>query len=67
MIFGLAAIPIFLGVGLTIDYANGARKWSAMDAAADAAALAAITPSMMADCRDEYIQRSNGHPFGRRL
>jgi Flp pilus assembly protein TadG len=48
MIFALAAIPIFLGVGLTIDYANGARKWSAMNDAADAAALAAITPNMMA-------------------
>jgi Flp pilus assembly protein TadG len=48
MIFALAAIPFFFAVGMGVDYANGARKWTAMDAAADAAALAAITPNMLA-------------------
>jgi Flp pilus assembly protein TadG len=47
MIFGLAAIPLIFAVGMSVDYANNARKWSAMNAAADAAALAGVTPAMM--------------------
>ncbi|HLH51702.1 MAG TPA: pilus assembly protein TadG-related protein [Roseiarcus sp.] len=47
LFFGLTAIPLVLAVGMAIDYGNNARKWSRMNAAADAAALAAVTPSMM--------------------
>jgi Flp pilus assembly protein TadG len=47
MIFGLAAIPLLFAIGMGVDYANNARRWSQMNAAADAAALAAVTPQMM--------------------
>ena len=48
MIFGLTAIPLIFAVGMAVDYGNNARKWSQLNAAADAAALAAVTPAMMA-------------------
>jgi Flp pilus assembly protein TadG len=47
MIYGIAAIPLMFAVGMGVDYGNNARKWSQMNAAADAAALAAVTPTMM--------------------
>jgi Flp pilus assembly protein TadG len=46
--FGLTAVPLIFAVGMAVDYGNNARKWSALNAAADAAALAAVTPAMMA-------------------
>ncbi len=48
MYFGLAAIPLIFAMGMAVDYGNNARKWSQLNAAADAAALAAVTPAMMA-------------------
>jgi Flp pilus assembly protein TadG len=62
LIFAFAAIPIFIGVGLTVDYANGARKWSAMNDAADAAALAAVTPNMLAQS-DSVAQTAAKNTF----
>jgi len=47
MIFGLAAVPLIFATGMAVDYGNNMHKWSAMNAAADAAALAAVTPAMM--------------------
>ena len=47
MIFGLAAIPLLFATAMAIDYGNNSRKWSELNAAADAAALAAVTPAMM--------------------
>jgi Flp pilus assembly protein TadG len=47
MIFGITAIPLLFAVAMGIDYANNARRWSQMNAAADAAALAAVSPQMM--------------------
>ena len=47
MIFGLVSIPLLFAIGMGVDYANNARRWSQMNAAADAAALAAVTPQMM--------------------
>jgi Flp pilus assembly protein TadG len=46
--FGLTAVPLIFAVGMAVDYGNNARKWSALNAAADAAALAGVTPAMMA-------------------
>ncbi len=47
LIFGLALVPIvFLG-GMALDFASAMQKKSRLDAAADAAALAAVTPAMM--------------------
>jgi Flp pilus assembly protein TadG len=47
MIFGLASVPLIFATGWAVDYGNNMRKWSAMNAAADAAALAGVTPAMM--------------------
>ena len=47
MMFGLS-MPIFLvGAGIAIDYARAANARTKLYAAADAAALAAVTPAMM--------------------
>jgi len=41
MIFGLSAIPLFFGAGATIEYLNMSKARTEMQAAVDAAALAA--------------------------
>jgi len=47
MMFGLS-LPIFVvGAGIAIDYARAANARTKLYAAADAAALAAVTPAMM--------------------
>jgi Flp pilus assembly protein TadG len=48
VMFGLAAFPLVFLVGAGIDYAVSARAQSKLNAVADAAALAAIAPPMMA-------------------
>jgi Flp pilus assembly protein TadG len=47
MYFGLAAVPLTIGMGMVLDYGNNTRKWVQMNSAADAAALAGVTPAMM--------------------
>lgn len=47
IIFGLSLIPIvFLG-GMALDFSSAIQKRTRLNAAADAAALAAVTPAMM--------------------
>jgi Flp pilus assembly protein TadG len=47
MMFGLLVVPMIFIVGMGIDYGTAARLKSKMNAAADAAVLAAVTPAMM--------------------
>jgi hypothetical protein len=47
IIVGLTIIPLVFAAGMGIDYAVAARARGRLNAAADAAVLAAITPSMM--------------------
>jgi Flp pilus assembly protein TadG len=47
VIFGLVSIPLMFAVGMAVDYANNADKWTKLNGAADAAALAAVTPAML--------------------
>jgi hypothetical protein len=47
MIFGLSLIPIMFLTGMTMDFMFAAQKRTRLNAAADAAALAAVTPYMM--------------------
>ena len=47
MMFGLMVVPLIFVVGMGIDYGTAARLKSKMNAAADAAVLAAVTPAMM--------------------
>jgi Flp pilus assembly protein TadG len=48
MIFALMAVPVLFATGMGVDYAMASRRRSKLDAAADSAALAAVTPSIMA-------------------
>lgn len=48
LIFGLMLIPVLFAAGMGVDYATAARKRSKLNAAADSAALTAVTPSAMA-------------------
>lgn len=48
MIFAFLAIPVLFAAGMGVDYAMAARKRSKLDAAADSAVLAAVTPSALA-------------------
>jgi len=47
MIMGFAIIPLTFAVGFGIDYARAMSLQTQLDAAADAAALAAVAPSMI--------------------
>jgi Flp pilus assembly protein TadG len=47
MIFALTSIPIIFATGMGVDYTMAARRQTKLNAAADAAALAAVTPSML--------------------
>jgi Flp pilus assembly protein TadG len=47
MMFGLMVVPMIFVVGMGIDYGTAARLKSKLNAAADAAVLAAVTPAMM--------------------
>ena len=48
IMFGFMAVPIIFVTGMTIDYSVAARVHTKLNAAADSAALAAVTPAMMA-------------------
>lgn len=48
VIFALASIPMLYLTGMGIDYGMAADRQSQLDAYADAAALSAVTPTMMA-------------------
>jgi Flp pilus assembly protein TadG len=60
IIFGLCAVPLIFAVGLAIDYGNNMRRWAQVNAAADAAVLAAVTPGMMlqSDSAAEALMKS---------
>jgi len=47
ILFVFAMIPLLFATGMAIDYSRAARLRTKLDAIADAAALAAVTPSMM--------------------
>jgi Flp pilus assembly protein TadG len=47
LIFALSMIPCVFLVGMALDFTSAAQKRVQLNAAADAAALAAVTPSMM--------------------
>src|SRR6516165_2481361 len=46
--FALSLIPMAFLMGMTMDYTTAQQRKEQLDAAADAAALAAVTPAMMA-------------------
>ncbi len=48
IIFGLSLVPLTFLIGMGIDFSSAIQKRTYLNAAADAAALAAVTPPMMA-------------------
>ena len=48
IIFALALLPAMFLIGMGLDFSSAIQKRSKLNAAADAAALAAVTPAMMA-------------------
>jgi Flp pilus assembly protein TadG len=48
IIFAIASLPTIYLLGIGLDFSSAVRRQSQLDAAADAAAIAAVTPSMMA-------------------
>ncbi len=48
MIFAISAIPLLYLVGMGIDYTTASDRQVQLNSAADAAALASVTPAMMA-------------------
>jgi Flp pilus assembly protein TadG len=48
IIFAFSLMPLMMLTGMGIDYTMATQRKAELDAAADAAALAAVTPSMMA-------------------
>jgi Flp pilus assembly protein TadG len=48
IIFAIAMIPTIYLLGMAMDYTNAVRIQSQLDAATDAAVIAAVTPAMMA-------------------
>jgi Flp pilus assembly protein TadG len=47
VMFALAMVPTIYLLGMMLDYTQAIRRRSQLDAATDAAAIAAVTPSMM--------------------
>jgi Flp pilus assembly protein TadG len=56
MIFAVAAVPITLLTGMGVDYTLAVDRQVQLNAAADAAVLAAITPAMMSQTTDVASQ-----------
>jgi len=48
IIFAVAMLPTVYLLGMGLDFSSAVRRQSQLDAAADAAAIAAVTPAMMA-------------------
>jgi len=48
LVFALSLVPIVFLAGMAMDYTSAELKKAQLDAAADAAAIAAVTPAMMA-------------------
>lgn len=55
MLMGFAVIPLTLATGISIDYARGARLQTKLNAAADAAALMAVSKPLMTQTND-YVK-----------
>ena len=70
MIFGFSLIPMVFATGMGIDYARAMTAQTKLNAAADAAALAAVSQAMMnesnkAACekaQDMFVAQARGLP-----
>lgn len=53
MLMGFAVVPLLAATGMAIDYTRAARMQTKMNAAADAAALLAVSKPVMQDTNDD--------------
>lgn len=56
IIFALTMVPIIFLLGMTLDYTLALRKREQLNAAADAAAIAAVRPAMLAQSDKTVVQ-----------
>jgi Flp pilus assembly protein TadG len=56
LMFAFLVLPIIFGIGMAVDYGTAARLKSKLNEAADAAVLAAVTPTMMNQSNAAAIQ-----------
>ena len=61
IIFALSLIPIVFLTGMAMDFSSATSKRIRLNAAADAAALAAVTPTMMGQTRVDRANRGAKH------
>ncbi|KJC52504.1 hypothetical protein UB31_09425 [Bradyrhizobium sp. LTSP849] len=63
IIFALMLVPIVFLLGMTLDYTLALRKQEQLNAAADAAAIAAVRPAMLTQSDDSVVQATAAAVF----
>jgi Flp pilus assembly protein TadG len=63
IIFALTLVPIIFLLGMTLDYTLALRKREQLNAAADAAAIAAVRPAMLAQSDKSVVQATAAAVF----
>src|SRR6516225_1923225 len=63
VIFALMMIPTIFLLGMALDYTQAVRKREQLDAAADAAAIAAVRPAMLTQTDATIVQATAAAVF----
>ncbi|MDH6258691.1 pilus assembly protein TadG-related protein [Bradyrhizobium sp. BR13661] len=63
IIFALMLVPIIFLLGMALDYTLALRKQEQLNAAADAAAIAAVRPAMLTQTDDSIVQATAAAVF----
>jgi Flp pilus assembly protein TadG len=63
IIFALMLVPIIFLLGMALDYTLALRKQEQLNAAADAAAIAAVRPAMLTQSDDSVVQATAAAVF----
>lgn len=63
IIFALVMVPTIFLLGMALDYTLALRKKAQLDAAADAAAVAAVRPAMLTQSDDTVVQATAAAVF----
>ncbi|TYO64697.1 pilus assembly protein [Bradyrhizobium hipponense] len=63
VIFALMLVPIIFLLGMTLDYTQAVRKREQLNAAADAAAIAAVRPAMLTQTDSTVVQATAAAVF----
>lgn len=63
VIFALMMVPIVFLLGMTLDYTQAVRKREQLNAAADAAAIAAVRPAMLTQTNTDTVKATASAVF----